>query len=256
MSYILKGTTEKCLVHFRDAPFSGDKKAVLAKFCRVNAASTVRRWLSKGQTKLRPVGVTLIRLRYYLELLGYEVSELSKLSKPLYIAGGLVAFGLVEIDELVTQFEIPGGRGGRCQLLAVWHGEQGMSPERLKKVAAYVAAGKFEQLLAEARQQTPRLEYRGEKLSAIRPAAPVQPMPAPTVARQRQNSEDPIVGSLADLIKAMTPLARAVASNAYSAEDRNRLRELTGKGVIFEASNLLSSLCSETALGLNSAKNK
>ena len=83
--------------------------------------------------------------------------------------------------------------------------------------------------------------------------APRAPVPrSETVAK----SAGPMVGPLADLIKAMMPLARVVASKAYSAEERNRLRELTGKGVIFEASNLLSSLCSETALGLNSAKNK
>ena len=51
----------------------------------------------------------------------------------------------------------------------------------------------------------------------------------------------------AHLMQTALPLAKRLASDDYSAEDRKKLRELAGKHTIFELNNELAKLCGERA---------
>ena len=55
---------------------------------------------------------------------------------------------------------------------------------------------------------------------------------------------------LASLLGASAPLAKVLLSEATTAEERSKFRELVGTEVLFELSNTLNALCSERARGL------
>jgi hypothetical protein len=55
------------------------------------------------------------------------------------------------------------------------------------------------------------------------------------------------ISEFAKLAKKMLPLAKKLASDEFTAEDRARLRELAGTSTIFELKNELVKLCGERA---------
>ena len=61
-----------------------------------------------------------------------------------------------------------------------------------------------------------------------------------------------ILHSLAHMLIAALPIAKLIASNEFSTEERANLRELAGAKTIFDLSNMLNALCGERARALAS----
>jgi hypothetical protein len=247
---ILKASTRKCLTHFGQSRFSGDHKQGLIKFTGASP-STVRKWFYYNKSGISPRGEYEIRARYYLEHLGYEIAELKKLPQPVRDVGGMCAFKVLSLDDVIFEFGLTGSlEDNRTQALAALRGARGVSAARMR--ALKVLAERNSERFLEARMSVPKLEYFGTAQSAKeKSSASVSRQP---VARKRVPAIPEIsVESLASLFKEILPLARTLVKHG-SQEQRSRMRELAGKGTVFEVSNLANSLCSETAHQRNSGR--
>jgi hypothetical protein len=106
---VFRGHFDECMVHFREGFAArvprGSKKSSRAKnpiadFCGVGIP-TVTSWLNE---RCLPTGDTLIRLMFYLELVGYKIIELERMPKTRRYFAELIGFGVLsgqEATELV-----------------------------------------------------------------------------------------------------------------------------------------------------------
>lgn len=85
------GTTTECLVDFFGKHPDLDTRYTLAEFAGVQE-STVRRWQVGGNM---PKGSPLLKVRVFLDLIGYKVKEFSELPELARQFAQLIAFGLI-----------------------------------------------------------------------------------------------------------------------------------------------------------------
>ncbi len=250
---VFKGNTMECLAHLEKA-ISDDhlaKREILATFVGVESAN-VRRWFN-GTVK--PAGEPLLRLRFYLEFLGYQVEEIQKLAPAVRDTARLLAFRVVSLSDIVGLVGYPEGRGGTDSLLATLRGMRGVSEERLAHFVSLVEL--YRGQLPEKQRATrrvqlssvPRVSAEAEPPAVVRSSV-VQPLrPA---SRQAPGTHDALIESLAGSVKAMIPLARAISSDDFTPDERARLRELAGSDGVFTLANLLYRLCGERARKIHS----
>ncbi len=90
-----KGTTHECLEHF----FANNEwelaSACLSRFTQVQR-QTVRKWRAKDNM---PLGVPLLRVRVFLDLLGYHVKEFTTLADVTKDFGRLIVFDQLSAEE-------------------------------------------------------------------------------------------------------------------------------------------------------------
>ena len=237
---IFKGTTARCTVHFAKASFEGDKRKAVEQFIGLKGEGTVRRWFNQG---ILPAGENLVRFRFYLEFLGYEVVELANLKKPIRDASRLLAFRVVELGALIDALGFGGVKSGKDQVLQILHGQRGTSKNRLQILAAYVK--KHEHLLSQKQEGVPKLRFRGKELGEER-------VPQTSTDRTRKRAangtgKEVLLQSLAGMVLAMQPLAEMAVSDAFSPKDRQLIRELAGGDGVFRLSTSLNRLCNELA---------
>lgn len=135
---VFRGHVEECVSHLANKIASrapkGTRRSVsarapLAQFCGVNE-DTVRRWfLDNGSL---PIGEPLIRLICWLDLNGYRVIELERMSKVRRNFVELIGFGIIttiQARELL-------GYSSTSTLYQVLYGHQGVSGDREKKMWA------------------------------------------------------------------------------------------------------------------------
>lgn len=244
MDPVFRGSTEECLAHFSGARFEGDKKEAVAAFCNVSIDNTARRWLSPKHP-IKPAGANLIKVRYYLDHLGYDVAELRALEDPVRDLGRLIAFSVVTFEDAMDAVGIPKRDHGGGQLYVILHGEQGLSEERREKVVAFV--NEFRQYLPDAVASVPKLRYlNGDTPKRELPPRPVPPQAAPSRALATALEET----ALAHAIAGLHALLKLTAAE-LGPEGRERVRQIAGKQVVFETSNYLEGLCSETAFKMH-----
>lgn len=103
---VYRGHTEECLRHFvgvftvnvpKGSRGAGQAKVSMADFCQVQVA-TITRWFG-GSVSSFPKGETFIRLMFFLDLIGYRVIELERLSKVSRNFAELIVFGFVSVDQ-------------------------------------------------------------------------------------------------------------------------------------------------------------
>lgn len=241
----IHGTTERCLAHLAKAVAGRDfleKRRTIAKFVGVGD-STVYRWF---KAVIKPVGEPLVRLRFYLEFLGYEVTELEDLKQPVRDAGRVYAFGVADLDDLMKEVGIPNNENGRTQMLSVLRGVQGFSDERMMKISAF--AENFKDLLYDRLRATPRvLSVQDVGMHPSKGAAPIGTSTTNRLPHGVGN-QSAVIESFAGLITAMLPLAEYVLSDSFTAAQRSRVRELAGGGKgVSRLSNLFTQLSGEAA---------
>lgn len=94
------GTTKECLNDFfRRFPHS----RALTAFARISP-NTEGRWRNHGTM---PKGEILLRVRCFLSLCGYEVSELTALSPLLFETGQCIAVGSLNCGEVSKELRMP-----------------------------------------------------------------------------------------------------------------------------------------------------
>lgn len=187
---------------------------------------TVRRWV-KG--KCKPMGIFLVRLRYFLESRGYPLESLEKLAPEVRDYGMLIACGRVSVEEAVRSLGIT----SQPYLFRILRGDI--------KSSSHVWAKKMREVVKGHGQTT----GRGVSKSA---EETVQAKVSLSKSGVKVTSDRQLILlALSKQISAMLPLAERVASDKFSVEDRRMLREMAGDGVIFRLSNLLTKLCGERA---------
>ncbi len=245
---VFRGGTADCLAHLAQAIGSDQvKRQTLTNFVGVTTA-TVSCWL-KGQRL--PTGEPLLRLRFYLEFLGYDVQELRSLDGVVRAVARLCAFqivGLTEVSRLVGYADRPSGHNDT--LLAIFRGAQGVNKDRLEKFESLV--GQYETQLEWKVSSTPKIPLNGratmESEIATKPAAlkPLKPKSVLSFQDKRVTME-----VLSNLIQATLPLTQYVESDQFTPQDRAALRDLVGGDSVFRLANSLYRLCGERARSMH-----
>lgn len=238
------GTTEECIGHFTRnlGPKNLAERKTIAQFAGVNDDS-VRRWL-KGQ--MHPTGEPLVRLRFYLEFLGYEVAEVELLNPIVRNAARLFAFRVADLSEIAKLLGYADGRNGLDDLLRMFRGGRGVSKKRLEHIQAFVDM--YEDQLDARRNAVPKI-----KVSNLR----TKPTPTPTPLKElgslkrpgpiAENEHDAVIKTFAGLATAILPLADLISSDSFTEEERARVRELAGGDGVFLLANRLFRICGPRA---------
>lgn len=249
----IEGTTEECLKHFSRVHgqklvenLCKSRKAICALVFRV-PDDTGYRWFTKG---IIPVGMNLVKVQYFLEFLGYILSERKKMSSVQRRIANQVALMVISPTDIAEYTSVS------CNSVLRWcTGKRNPSEQaevKLNELIELHEGGATEKL--QLWQRT--LQELGFG------AAVTTPTPQQVLAKEDQVSTPPskpetnssergqVIDTLAHLILAMRPLAEQVLSEAFSPEEREHLRQKTQivrVNGLFDLSNLLSRLCSERA---------
>jgi hypothetical protein len=256
MNEVFKGTTAECLSHL--GKHIGENKIekvkVIAVFCGTHYR-TVEKWL---EGKHPPIGENLVRMRVYLEHIGYSVTELLKLNPVVRDAARLCAFRVVPIAEIAEMVGYAGrktvdsGRNTAVDaILGIFRGVQGVGKDRLVEFEALVSV--FKDMLPEKVQQTPKIDLADHVKSQIeheqvvvRTVPPAGTTFRPKLAFQRTlDTHTAIIESFASTIKGLIPLAQLLESDEFTPAERAHLRELLGGDGVFEFANSFYRLCGE-----------
>lgn len=249
MNAIFKGNTQACIAHLRDA-IQDDyltKRHVVATFAGVGDDS-VRRWFVDGSM---PVGEALVRLRFYLEFLGYQVEEVQKLSQVIRDAARIYAFGVVSLSEVASACGFTEGRNGPDLVLRVFRGGCGISKHKQEQFTAL--AELYSDELAERKRATQKVLVGSVgQPEKVREDDKPTPLPVRLASQQPLGTHEALIESLAGLVEAMIPLAREISSDRFTPEERARVRELAGRDGVFTLANLLYRMCGERSRSMHS----
>ncbi len=94
------GTFEECLKHFLESS-SLEERVFLGKFCGARMPC-VQRWvrvMRLGKRIPLPGGIVSIKIRYFLEHVGYNISEMKDLLPGVYAFSKLLGFGVLTAEE-------------------------------------------------------------------------------------------------------------------------------------------------------------
>lgn len=224
-----KASVEFCLKDYLSRIPWGSKGA--SKACRsimsatgVRSQGTIRRWFTGT---IKPVGETLILLRYFLEEQNYRVSELDNLDHRIRNLGFLIYKGLVTWEDAVKML----GFSNMQSLYRLLHGEGSTSNSKLEEIEKICRLHNVA-LLPESKTET----------SAHKP-------------NTASGIDMKLVFNLIAVSKALAQAFKPVLEQFLSGSEnlRTRFRQEVGNG-LFETSNLmwelaglLNALCSETA---------
>ena len=241
------GTTEECLQHFVEAHEINNTDG---KECKTRngianlfgiTQPTAYNWFAKGSL---PGGEKLLRLRYFLELLGYQPIEREGMPELIREFSNQISLRAISVQDAAQYI------GTSTDIIVdVLMCRYGTSSQREEQIRELVQLHR-----EEATQKLQEWQATLKMLGLDQPPAEATPQPAlvipkkPTVACL---NDDQVIKTLAYLILAAKPLAEYVLSDHFSAEERDALREKTvtngRSNAVFELSNLLNRLCSERA---------
>ena len=224
-----KGTIAKYLNDFFET-FTGGKesaKKIVTDFTGAKGGS-LHDWTVKG---LKPIGIRSIKLRCFLSLVGYSVTEFPKLSGPALDLSKIVVYDIDSIEGLADKIGL-----NPKTLAGYFRGDANPSSDIVRSMETVYA--RFEVQVREHEDEWKRTL----NIPVLTEGSNVHHLNAP---------KDAILSSLAGQISAILPLATIVASDDFSLDDRNNLRKMVPNKGVFEVSNLLNALCSETARKLS-----
>ncbi|MFC1656547.1 hypothetical protein ACFL14_01085 [Patescibacteria group bacterium] len=123
-------TTEECLRDLSQKPSRSDIIKKLSEFVGV-VNKTVAKWLNG---KRMPNGENLLKLRYFLDQEGYQVSELLDLDKDIREFGRFVAVGKITLDSAYKLLKFT----HRDTILDLLLGRQNTSREKILLIQKYL----------------------------------------------------------------------------------------------------------------------
>ena len=265
MSKVL--SLEECFADFARC-FPGrvnhGQRKQLAEFVGVCNEATVSRWLKNA---LLPTGTNKWKSMVFFHCIGYSVSEFEKL-RPLYQnACKLLAFGLVEANELAHEFGYE-GTGPKSRMFRTLDTNSEILVESKERLERYLESTSG--LLVQAEKdfgvkyqdvmlcrQAPKTKA-APKVSATADPLPVAEPPGasmflrpslPTTAQKVRGN-----GSLRKMwvqhaamqLAGLQPIIHWLTNEA-TPEERVEFRELLGSRTVFAISNDMDKLCTETA---------
>jgi hypothetical protein len=244
MSKGFHGTLEECVQHFVAAnKFDSADRAMYIKRNRVCdligiSYPTGLQWFSKMRL---PIGENALRLRVFLQLLGYTVIDRRPQTPSLQELSLVVAFACIPIQDIADYIG-----GAYDVVLEMALGRQGISSQREEKLQVLLAGYKTE--VERKKKEWLSVINELHLVGVAQESVTVAPT-LPAKSSGHVNSSDP-VEMLAHLLMVIKPLAERVASDECSPDDRKRLRELVRNGrsnLVFDLSNIFTRLCGERA---------
>lgn len=235
--FVFSGDTETCFKHLMSQKFKKDPFPSFAEFIRCEPRRISYKWMND----FTALGDNLLRLRYLLELLGYNVTELSKLDPVVRDLGRLYAYDIAMLDDIA---EVLGYEAGG-QTRKVLMGQRNVTEGRKAQ------AKKFVEDFAEL-TDSKRAELSMLRNLVIEEVSETTLSPAPASIRERSaskavNAKEATIIAFAHGVQALIPLARLLMSDQFTAEDRKRMRDEAGGNGVFDLSNLMTGLCGEKA---------
>lgn len=233
---MFRGTTKECLFHYAEnflppkgARNSSEAKIPMANFIGV-IPETITSWTSDRN---KPLGISLLRLRFFLEIVGYDVIEMRGLRGQVnYLLAEMLAYGTLTLEEALEELDL----GQMNSVLRIAHGNSNTSPERIAKIRKMHEDWK--PVMQEAKSQLLKNLGVPQEEQIVSTTTVVE--------REQEEVDDESMELFAHLVLAITPLLeRAVTSTTR--EQRNKLRKLTGDSGMFRLSKASSRLCSEKA---------
>lgn len=230
------GTTKECLYHYAEnflppkgARNSSEAKVPMAKFIGV-IPETIVSWISDRN---KPLGGPLLKLRFFLDAVGYDVVELRGLHGSVnYMLAEMLAYGLLTNEQAVEQLGFNDGHS----IFRIAHGNSNTSSERAVKIREM-----------HEERSTAMQAAKNQLLKDLGISRKEQVVSTTTVVqREQEEIDDESMTSLAHFVLAITPLLEKAVTNT-TREQRNKLRKLTGDSGMFRLSKASSRLCSEKA---------
>ncbi len=205
-----KGTTAACVRHFVSSKATvGAAVAAFREKYPNSFDTTVSRWFKKDTL---PTGTNLIQLQCFLESAGYTLSDVPTMIHPsVRTLRRAVADGRTTLSAINSAV----GYTQDHQALVVLHGKVRPLEEKMQI---------FDRLAA----NLPEMKLQADVLPVVKSA---------TVVKQ----------SLVAQISALAPLVELVLSDAFTADDRDEIRKMSGGDGIFNLKNSLARLCGERA---------
>jgi len=236
----------ECLAHLKSAVQDEDyveMRRKIAAFTTVTEVS-VERWFGEAH---EPSGESLLRLRFYLDLHGYNVTELHEIQGAVLDAGRIFAFGIVPLSEIAQMVGYPDGRSGIDTLLRLFRGVSKAPQARLQQFATLVEL--YRGSLSEKQQSISKIDAVHRKYANLNNSVHKFPALAPKPAPDMHTS---ILETLSGMVKGMIPLAKLVASDEFSEEERKLLREMAGETGVFTLANELYRMCGARSRDMHS----
>jgi hypothetical protein len=133
---LFRGHLEECLQDLasklatvtRGSPVAAKIKRFISDFCGVTANS-VTRWLHQPAAA-PPIGGSLIKLMYFLDVTGYRVIELERIPKARKNFGELIGLGIISAKDSADLL----GYSRASSLYQVLQGREGISKEKEQRM--------------------------------------------------------------------------------------------------------------------------
>jgi hypothetical protein len=232
----IRGSTQACLEHFflevQKLPDIERKQVAgeMLRFMNVERA-TGENW---AEGKSFPMGINLMKIRYFLKNFGYITTETESLSKPLDQLGMLIAYGVINEKKAAADL----GFGEVGEMLRYLHGVRKGDEKKVQKIREYCEPLKNE---------LPKISDR--------PAIASQHVANPFVAEGDFLTINHLIDIISSAEDLLTPLLKSFMGNdEQKKQQRIAFREKIGTKKIFEVSNktastsrYLNALCSEKA---------
>ncbi|MCX6781567.1 MAG: hypothetical protein NTW66_00365 [Candidatus Magasanikbacteria bacterium] len=241
---VIEGKTLECLKHYLSQLPWDTKMCVQARRQIIDfldvTPHTVRRWWTGD---IVPVGLVLVKLRYFLEREGYRVSELNDLDATTRALGMLIAYGSIDFDATVIQLKCPNA----SEFLRVLHGARRFTAAR--DLAAEAICVKNRDVLAKLFFTSPGNGH---------PAPVITPVVTPAQVKEKApGAGEELIKYLrlfSGILELLHPRLNDFLSEEVSPEERHELRERAGRELVYDlarrskqVTELMTALCSEKA---------
>ncbi|MFC1598390.1 hypothetical protein ACFL2U_00015 [Patescibacteria group bacterium] len=273
----MKGNTLECLHDYLNHLPWGTRHCTttrqeLMSFVGVNNVDTLGSWRRKKNT---PKGLVLIKIRYFLEKEGYQVTELKAMQKLVYDLGKLISYNILQSEEVATYL----GYTAKSALWDLLHGNRGLLKDKAEKIKVLIKQNK-EALTAlnnlndqQSINTAPNIDTApnigiGPNIDTGPSQKKVPPAKKKRLSAE-QEEESPLLQesialltSLKGITAVLTPRLKQILET-LTVEQRRELRKLAGRSLIFDLSNdvfamnnLLGALCSEKARELKNNRDR
>lgn len=250
----IRGDLTACLQHLvaqyrTDAQQKARLYEVLSSFVKCRT-EILRTWVSGAVT---PRKNEYIRLAAYLECLGYKITEREDMLAIVNRASHVFAFCNLSIEDVADLVGFTASESAHKHTSLILRGIRTPGSQTTSRFESLVDL--YEDDLKIKIQEvalppgwgrkTPNWLKPQEKKPVVQE---VETTAAPEVSETDacvRIDKQQIIQTLAHGILTLRPLAQMVRSDQFTAEERAKLRELTGGDGVFELTNLLSALCSE-----------
>jgi len=250
-------TTERAWqIYAKDLPKNtrncADRRKVLCEFVAVKPR-TVRRWITTNSVS-GVGGTNAIKLRVFLELSGFTITELHSLKNSVKTCAEILAFGMIKIEDVCAAVNGSVSPSTINRTYSILLGRTEAASEQIQLFEMF-------NLAHSSALKNKRVEWQ-ERVVATS-GAPVEQVSPPETARKSSGekisqivSPEPAqLGPESKLMKeifvSLAPtflaLVAFLVSNACTPEERKRLRAQVGEEKIFRISTATARLCNETS---------